>query len=154
MKKSMGKLRPLLTESGVEPEGVVVIGTVEGDSHDIGQNLVSMMLEGAGFKVRKLGVDVTAKDFIEAVKKEKPSILAISALLMSTMTYMPRVVEALKKAGLRDQVKVMIGGAPVTEDYATEIGADGYGLDAGAAVRMAKKVLGKSCSGLQGRGLS
>ena len=143
MKKSMEKLRPLLTESGVEPEGVVIIGTVEGDFHDIGQNLVSMMFEGAGFKVHKLGVDITAEDFVEAVKREEPNILGMSALLTSTMTYMPKVIEALGKAGLRDQVKVLIGGAPVTQDYATEIGADGYGKDAAAAVRVARKLLKK-----------
>lgn len=143
MKKSMEKLRPLLTESGVEPEGVVIIGTVEGDFHDIGQNLVSMMFEGAGFKVHKLGVDITAGDFVEAVKREEPDILGMSALLTSTMTYMPKVIEALGKAGLRDQVKVLIGGAPVTQDYATEIGADGYGKDAAAAVRVARKLLKK-----------
>jgi len=143
MKKAMEELSPLLTESGVEPEGVVIIGTVEGDFHDIGENLVSMMLEGGGFKVHSLGVDVTAESFIEAVEREKPNILAMSALLTSTMTCMPKVIEGLENSGLRDHVKVMIGGAPVTQDYATKIGADGYGKDAAAAVRVARKLLKK-----------
>ena len=137
MKGAMAKLRPLLADAGVEPRGRIVIGTVEGDLHDIGKDLVAMMLEGAGFEVVNLGVEVSAETFVEAVRERKPGLIAMSALLTTTMTYMPVVIDALKSAGLRSQVKVMVGGAPVTQPYADEIGADGYGPDAAAAVKLA-----------------
>lgn len=141
MKAAMGLLRPLLVESGVEMKGKIAIGTVEGDLHDIGQNLVSMMLEGAGFEVINLGAETPADTFVESVKENKPDIVGMSALLTTTMLHMPEVIDALKEAGLRDQVKVMIGGAPVTQEYADEIGADGYAPDAASAVKLANKLL-------------
>jgi len=137
MKGAMAKLRPLLADAGVEPRGRIVIGTVEGDLHDIGKDLVAMMLEGAGFEVINLGVEVSAESFVEAVRERKPGFIAMSALLTTTMTYMPMVIDTLKAAGLRSQVKVIIGGAPVTQAYADEIGADGYAPDAAAAVKLA-----------------
>jgi len=141
MKAAMGLLRPLLVESGVEMKGKVAIGTVEGDLHDIGQNLVSMMLEGAGFEVINLGAETPADTFVQSVKENKPDIVGMSALLTTTMLHMPEVINALKEAGLRDQVKVMIGVAPVTQQYADEIGADGYAPDAASAVKLANKLL-------------
>lgn len=138
MKGAMGLLRPLLVESGVEPAGIVVIGTVEGDLHDIGQNLVSMMLEGAGFEVTNLGAETPAEEFVEAVKENDANVLGMSALLTTTMTHMPDVIEALEEEGVREQVDVAIGGAPVSQDYADEIGADGYAADAAAAVNLVK----------------
>ena len=141
MKGAMEKLRPLLAKSGVEPKGRVVIGTVEGDLHDIGQNLVSMMLEGAGFEVHNLGTEVTADRFVAEAKERDADLVGISALLTTTMIHMPEVIEALKENGLRDRVKVMIGGAPVTQEYADEIGADGYAPDAAAAVKLAERLM-------------
>jgi len=141
MKAAMELLRPLLVESGVKMRGKIAIGTVEGDLHDIGQNLVSMMLEGAGFEVINLGAETPADTFVESVKENKPDIVGMSALLTTTMLHMPEVIDALKEAGLRDQVKVMIGGAPVTQEYADEIGADGYAPDAASAVKLANKLL-------------
>lgn len=138
MKGAMELLRPLLAESGVEPAGIVVLGTVEGDLHDIGQNLVSMMLEGAGFEVINLGAETPAEEFVEAVKEHGANILGMSALLTTTMTHMPDVIEALEEEGIRDQVQIAIGGAPVSQDYADEIGADGYAADAAAAVNLVK----------------
>ncbi len=138
MKGAMELLRPLLAESGVEPAGIVVLGTVEGDLHDIGQNLVSMMLEGAGFEVINLGAETPAEEFVEAIKEHDANILGMSALLTTTMTHMPDVIEALEEEGIRDQVQVAIGGAPVSQDYADEIGADGYAADAAAAVNLVK----------------
>ncbi len=137
MKGAMAQLKPLLADAGVEPRGRVVIGTVEGDLHDIGKDLVAMMLEGAGFEVTDLGVEVTADAFVEAVRDRGPNILAMSALLTTTMTYMPTVVDALNGAGLRDRVKVIVGGAPVTQEFADRIGADGYAPDAASAVKLA-----------------
>lgn len=141
MKGAMEKLRPLLAKSGVEPKGRVVIGTVEGDLHDIGQNLVSMMLEGAGFEVYNLGAEVPAERFVEGAKEREADLVGMSALLTTTMIHMPEVIEALKGNGLRDRVKVMIGGAPVTQEYADEIGADGYAPDAAAAVKLAERLM-------------
>ena len=138
MKGAMQLLRPLLAESGVEPAGIVVLGTVEGDLHDIGQNLVSMMLEGAGFEVINLGAETPAEEFVEAVKEHNANVLGMSALLTTTMTHMPDVIEALEEEGIRDQVQIAIGGAPVSQDYADEIGADGYAADAAAAVNLVK----------------
>lgn len=144
MKAAMRVLRPKLTETGVRLKGKVVIGTVEGDLHDIGKNLVAMMLEGAGFEVIDLGVEVTAESFVQAVKEHHPDVLGMSALLTTTMTHMSEVIEALKKAGLRDKVKVIIGGAPVTQEYSEKIGADGYAPDAASAVQLVKRLLGVS----------
>jgi 5-methyltetrahydrofolate--homocysteine methyltransferase len=141
MKSAMEILRPLLTKSRVEPMGRVVIGTVEGDLHDIGKNLVAMMLEGGGFEVHDLGTEVTADRFVEAVREYNADLVGMSALLTTTMVYMPKVIEALKEASLRDKVKVMVGGAPLTQEYADEIGADGYAPDAASAVKLAKRLL-------------
>ncbi len=141
MKGSMKLLRPLLTESGVEPTGIVVLGTVEGDLHDIGMNLVGMMLEGGGFEVINLGPETPAEKFVEAVKEHNANLLGMSALLTTTMTHMPEVIEALEEEGVRDQVKVAIGGAPVSQDFADEIGADGYAADAASATDLFKKLV-------------
>lgn len=141
MKSAVDRLRPRLTITKVVSKGVIVIGTVEGDLHDIGINLVAMMLEGTGFEVHRLGVDVPADGFVTAVREKQPDILGMSALLTSTMPAMSKVIDALKKANLRERVKVLIGGAPVSEEYAREIGADGYARDAGAAVRVTKALL-------------
>jgi 5-methyltetrahydrofolate--homocysteine methyltransferase len=142
MKAGMQILRPLLTESAISGLGTFVIGTVKGDLHDIGKNLVAMMMEGAGFKVVDLGVDTPPEKFVEAVKSHNPQILGMSALLTTTMVEMRRVIETLKEAGLRDRVRILVGGAPVTQEYADEIGADGYAPNASLAVEKAKELLG------------
>ncbi len=142
MKGGMQLLRPLLAESGVEPKGRIVIGTVEGDLHDIGQNLVSMMLEGAGFEVTNLGAETPADTFVSSVKDNNADILGLSALLTTTMTHMPEVIDALQEDGVRETIKVMVGGAPVSQDYADEIGADGYASDASSAVKLAEELIG------------
>lgn len=134
-------LKPILAESGVEPAGVVVIGTVKGDLHDIGKNLVSMMMEGAGFKVIDLGVDVSPEKFVSAVENDGASIVAMSALLTTTMPGMKNTIAALEQAGLRKSIRVMVGGAPVTQNFADEIGADGYAPDAASAADLAKKLI-------------
>jgi len=139
MKGSLELLRPLLAASGAQPAGRVVIGTVKGDLHDIGKNLVASMLEGGGFEVIDLGADVPPERFIEAVREKNARIVALSALLTVTMPAMRRTIDALKEAGVRDQIKVMVGGAPVTPQFAEEIGADGYGENATAAVALARK---------------
>lgn len=141
MSAALEVLKPHLVETGVEPLGRVAIGTVKGDLHDIGKSLVAMMLEGAGFEIVNLGVDVAPEKFVEEAKKGV-QIVAMSALLTTTMPNMKNTIQALKEAGVRDQVKVMIGGAPVTQAYADEIGADGYSPDASSAVRKAKELLG------------
>jgi len=141
MKAAMEVLRPKLVETGVKPRGKVVIGTVEGDLHDIGKNLVAMMLEGAGFEVVDLGTEVTAERFVQAVREHKPDLLGMSALLTTTMVHMPEVIEALKREGLRDGVKVIVGGAPVTQEYAEKIGADGYAEDATRATKLVLRLL-------------
>jgi 5-methyltetrahydrofolate--homocysteine methyltransferase len=141
MQGGLAILKPLLVEDEVVSAGRVVIGTVKGDLHDIGKNLVSMMLEGAGFEVTDLGVDVAPEKFAEAAQEHQAQIVALSALLTTTMTMMKDTVAAMCEAGVRDQVKVMIGGAPVTKAYADEIGADGYADDAGGAVKAAKALL-------------
>ncbi len=141
MKGALAKLKPLLADAGVQPRGRIVIGTVEGDLHDIGKDLVAMMLEGAGLEVINLGVEVTADTFVHAIKEHKPNILGMSALLTTTMIHMPEVIERLKEAGLRDQVKVIIGGAPVTQEYAAKIGADGYAADAASATKLAVSII-------------
>lgn len=138
MHAGMNILKPKLIETGVKNIGIVAIGTVKGDLHDIGKNLVKMMLEGAGFEVIDLGIDVSVDKFVEAVKEHKPNIIAMSALLTTTMVNMPEVIKALEAAGLRGKVKIMIGGAPITQNYADQIGADGYSPDAASAVDKAK----------------
>ena len=142
MKGALNLLRPLLAASGVEPAGRVVIGTVKGDLHDIGKNLVASMLEGGGFEIHDLGADVSSERFIEAVKTTKADIVALSALLTVTMPSMKTTIDAIKRAGIRDQVRIMIGGAPVTRQFANEIGADGYSENAGAAVALARTLVG------------
>ena len=145
MQAGMDILRPFLTASGVKPIGKVVIGTVKGDLHDIGKNLVKMMMQGAGLEVIDLGVDVSPEKFVNAAKENNADIVALSALLTTTMPGMKNVITALKEAGIRDKVKVMIGGAPVTQNYADEIGADGYARDAASAAEMARQfVLNKA----------
>jgi 5-methyltetrahydrofolate--homocysteine methyltransferase len=139
MQASMDILTPLLVEAGAERTGKVVMGTVQGDLHDIGKNLVCIMMEGAGFEVIDLGKDVATEAFVEAVKKEKPDVLGMSAMLTTTMLAMRLTIEALEEAGLRDSVKVMVGGVTVTEDFAQQIGADGYASNAPAAADMAKQ---------------
>jgi len=134
-------LRPLLAETGAEQIGTVVMGTVKGDVHDIGKNLVNIMFEGAGFQVIDLGVQVSPEKFVDAVKTHKPDILGFSAFLTTTMPMFKANINALTKAGLRDQVIVMVGGAPVTQEYADVVGADGYAADASAAVVKAKELI-------------
>ncbi len=142
MKAALELLRPILAARGDEPVGRVVIGTVKGDLHDIGKNLVAAMLEGGGFEVIDLGVNVTAEKFIATVKERKANVVSMSALLTTTMLAMRGTIEALQQAGLRDHVKVLIGGAPITKKFADEIGADGYGENAVEAVALARKALG------------
>ena len=142
MKGAMEIIRPLLVKSGVEPKGKVVIATVKGDLHDIGKNLVAMMLEGAGFQVVDLGIDTGPEKFVKAVEENKPEVVAMSALLTTTMVSMKDVIDALGKSGYRDSVKTIIGGAPVTQSYADEIGADGYAPDAASAVNKVNELLG------------
>jgi len=137
-------LQPFFQEGDVTTKGKVMIGTVKGDLHDIGKNLVAMMLEGSGFTVVDLGVDVSPEKFVEKTSEIKPDIVALSALLSTTMPAMAQTIEALQKSGLREKVKVMIGGAPVTEKYAQQIKADSYASDAGSAVNKAKALLGVS----------
>jgi len=141
MKKSLAMLKPLLTQTGAKPVGVAVAGTVKGDLHDIGKNLVCMMWEGAGFEVVDLGTDVAPEKFVQAVKDSSAQIVGISTLLTTTMLNMRDVIQALVRAQLRDKVKVMVGGAPVTQTFASEIGADGYGESAVTAVEKAKALL-------------
>ena len=140
MQAGLKILKPELAKTDVKAAGKVAIGTVKGDLHDIGKNLVAMMLEGAGFEVQDLGVDVTPEAFVKAVQGGV-QLIGMSALLTTTMSNMEVTVQALKNAGLRDSVKVMIGGAPVTQDYATKIGADGFAADASSATRLARHLL-------------
>ncbi|MEJ2487788.1 MAG: corrinoid protein [Anaerolineales bacterium] len=142
MQGGLNLLRPKLVDAGVEPKGKVVIGTVKGDLHDIGKNLVSMMLEGSGFEVVDLGTDVAPQDFIEAIK-DGADILGLSALLTTTMASMEMTIKEIEEVGLRDQVKIMIGGAPVTQDYADAIGADGFASDANSAASVALRLVNK-----------
>ncbi len=142
MQGSMDILKPRLIEAGVKMAGKVVIGTVEGDLHDIGKNLVIMMLEGGGFEVIDLGNNVPPQVFVDSVKENKPEIVGMSALLTTTMRAMGHTINALKEAGVRDEVKIMIGGAPVTSEFAAQIGADAYCSNAPAGVDMAKKWMG------------
>ena len=140
MSAALEILKPELVAQGVEPIGKVAIGTVKGDLHDIGKSLVAMMLEGAGFEIMQMGVDVAPEKFVEAIQNGA-QIVAMSALLTTTMPNMKTTIEAINAAGLRDKVIVLVGGAPVTEAYASEIGADGYAPDASAAVRKAKELI-------------
>jgi len=142
MAAAMTILRPLLVAAGVKNIGKVVLGTVHGDLHDIGKNLVGMMLEGAGFEVIDLGTDVPPQKFVDAVKEHQPDIVGMSALLTTTTKAMPTTLNALAEAGVRDQVKVIIGGAPITDDFAKKIGADGFAADAGSAARAARALMG------------
>lgn len=141
MQNGLSVLKPYLAEAGAKPTGKVVIGTVKGDLHDIGKNLVAMMLEGAGFEIVDLGTDVSPEKFVKAVLEQKPQLVGMSALLTTTMPSMGTTVKALVEAGVREQVKVMIGGAPVTDAFAKQIGADGYAPDASSAVRLAKSLV-------------
>ena len=141
MKTGMKLIKPRFAESGVEPIAKLALGTVKGDLHDIGKNLVAMMLEGAGFEIIDLGVDVAPEKFIKAIKDNNAQVIGLSALLTTTMLNMKSTLEALKNGGLRDSVKVVIGGAPVTQSYADEIGADGYAADAATAVTVVKQLL-------------
>ena len=142
MQMAMDILKPLLAESGVKMVGKVLVGTVKGDLHDIGKNLVGMMCEGAGFEVKDIGKDIAPEDFIEAIKEFEPDIVGMSALLTTTMRVMEHTIKALEEAGLRDRVKVMVGGAPVTQAFADQIGADGYASNAASAADLAKKFVG------------
>ena len=141
MQECMEVLRPLFQKAGLAPKGKVIIGTVKQDIHNIGKNLVVMMMEGGGFAVTDLGVDVSPKKFVQKAQELEVDIVAMSALLSTTMVAMKETIEALKEAGIRDKVKVMIGGAPVTEEYAQQIGADSYAPDAGSAVIEARRLL-------------
>lgn len=141
MNAGMELLKPGLIETGVKPTGSVVLGTVKGDLHDIGKNLVRMMFEGTGFVVHDLGVNVSAERFVDAIREHQPQIVGLSALLTTTMGEMKTVIEAIEAAGLRDQVTIMVGGAPVTARFATEIGADIYAKDAAEAATLAKDLV-------------
>lgn len=147
MHGAMEVLRPLLAASGAPSAGTLVIGTVEGDLHDIGKNLVGMMFEGAGFKVVDLGIDVKAETFVEAVQTHKPDLLGLSALLTTTMPQMSKIIGALKEADVLNGLKIMVGGAPVTAEFAEEIGADAYGASAVSAVETGRQLLGMERTG-------
>jgi len=142
MKAALVLIRPLLVNSGVQPVGRVAIGTVKGDLHDIGKNLAAAMLEGGGYEVIDLGVNVSPEQFVAAVKDKGANLIAMSALLTTTMPSMRATIEALKQAGVRERVKVLVGGAPITQRFADEIGADGYGDSAASAVNLAKRIQG------------
>ena len=144
MKAGMAYIEPILSESGVEPIGTVVMGTVKGDLHDIGKNLCIMMLRGAGFVVHDLGVDTQPEEFIDEVADKGADILGMSALLTTTMPNMGRTIEAFEEAGLRGLVRIMVGGAPLSQEFADDMGADGYGKDAMACVDLAREFVGTS----------
>ncbi|PPR25807.1 MAG: Methionine synthase [Alphaproteobacteria bacterium MarineAlpha10_Bin1] len=144
MKAGMAYVEPILSASGVEPVGTVIMGTVKGDLHDIGKNLCIMMLRGSGFEVVDLGVDTSDDEFIDAIEEHAPQIVGMSALLTTTMPNMGKSIEAFIDADVRDDVMVMVGGAPVTQEFADDMGADGYGKDALACVELAKKLAGAS----------
>ena len=144
MHTGMQVLKPLLEDADMSTAGKVVLGTVKGDLHDIGKNLVGMMFRGAGYDVLDIGIDQPVENFIEAVRKTEAQVMGMSALLTTTMTEMSLVIEALKEAGLREKVKVLIGGAPVNADFASSIGADGYAPDAGSALDKVKELIGYS----------
>jgi len=142
MQNCLAILEPLLVGQSLVSQGTVVLGTVKGDVHDVGKTIVGIMLKGSGFTVHDLGVDVPAERFVDAVREHEPDLIGLSALLTTTMPSMRTVIEALEAAGLRDRIKVLVGGAPVTEEFATSIGADGYGRDAGVAAEKAKELVG------------
>lgn len=142
MAGAMEELKPLLLSSGIEPIGTFVMGTVKGDIHDIGKNLCNIMLEGAGFTVIDLGVNVNEETFVEAIKKHKPQAVGLSAFLTTTMPMFMPTIEAIKKAGLRDDLLIWVGGAPVTQEYCDHVGADGYAPNASVLVRELKKMMG------------
>jgi 5-methyltetrahydrofolate--homocysteine methyltransferase len=142
MQEAMNIIRPILAETGSVPAGKILLGSVKGDLHDIGKNLVGMMCEGAGFEVIDIGKDVDPAAFVEAVNKHQPDILGLSALLTTTMLSMERTIKALVEAGIRESIKVLVGGAPVTQDFADQIGADGYASNAATASDLAKKITG------------
>jgi 5-methyltetrahydrofolate--homocysteine methyltransferase len=142
MKQALATLKPVLVSKGIKGIGTVVLGTVQGDLHDIGKNLVGMLLEGAGFEVIDLGIDTPKEEFIKAVRENAPQLLGLSALLTTTMPRMKEVIDELEKDELRGKVRVIIGGAPVTQEYADEIGADGYAPDAASAAMKAKDIVG------------
>jgi 5-methyltetrahydrofolate--homocysteine methyltransferase len=148
MKAGMAILQPILSASGVEPVGRIVIGTVKGDIHDIGKNLVGMMMEGAGFEVIDLGINTDADTYIEALKSHQPNILGMSALLTTTMPYMKVVIDTMKDQGIRDDYIVMVGGAPLNDEFGTAVGADAYCRDAATAVEVAKKLVGEQRAAL------
>ena len=141
MKGGMAILRPLLAETGAEPVGKMIIGTVKGDIHDIGKNLVAMMMEGAGFEVINLGINNPVENFLEALEEHKPDIIGMSALLTTTMPYMKVVIDTMKEQGIRDDYIVMVGGAPLNEEFGEAIGADAYCRDAAMAVETAKRLI-------------
>ncbi|MBN1223945.1 MAG: corrinoid protein [Candidatus Aminicenantes bacterium] len=141
MKAGMKQVRPLLAEANIKSKGKIVVGTVKGDLHDIGKNIVGMLLEGAGFEVTDLGTDVSKEEFMDVVEKEGIDVIGMSALLTTTMTYMKEIIQAVNDANLKDKVKVIIGGAPITQSYADEIKADGYAPDAASAVDLVKSLL-------------
>lgn len=143
MQAGMNILRPKLIETGAKLAGKIVLGTVKGDLHDIGKNLVGMLMEGAGFQVIDLGIDVPSERFVEAVKMNRPNILGLSSLLTTTMPKMKEVIESLVEAGVRGRVKVMVGGAPVTEKFAKDVGADAYAPEAASAVEKARELIGR-----------
>jgi methylmalonyl-CoA mutase cobalamin-binding domain/chain len=143
MQGALDILRPLLAETGAKPIGTYVMGTVKGDVHDIGKNLVNIMLEGAGFTVYDLGVNVAPETFVQQIQEHKPDVVGFSAFLTTTMPMFKANINALQKAGIRDDVIVMVGGAPVTQEYADAVGADGYAADASTAVRLAKDLIAK-----------
>jgi 5-methyltetrahydrofolate--homocysteine methyltransferase len=142
MKAGMAHIEPILSDAGIEPVGKVVMGTVKGDLHDIGKNLCIMMLRGAGFEVIDLGVDTSPDDFIDAVEEHRPLVMGMSALLTTTMPNMGKTIDAFVDADMREEVKIMVGGAPVTPEFAEDMGADGYGKDAMACVSIAKQLVG------------
>ncbi len=141
MKGGMGVLRPLLAETGAKPVGKMVIGTVKGDIHDIGKNLVAMMMEGAGFEVIDIGINIPVEDYLAALEEHQPDILGMSALLTTTMPYMKVVIDTLKEKGIRDDYIVLVGGAPLNEEFGEAVGADGYCRDAAVAVDVAKEMI-------------
>ncbi len=141
MTEALKIMRPVMAEKGIKAQARVVIGTVQGDLHDIGKNLVASMLEGGGYEVIDLGVDVAPEKFIAAIQEKQPEVMAMSALLTTTMPAIGRTIEAVSKAGVRDRVKIIIGGAPVSQDYATSVGADGYSENANSAVGLVRQLL-------------
>jgi 5-methyltetrahydrofolate--homocysteine methyltransferase len=142
MHQGLDILRPQLAESGADTQGTILLGTVKGDLHDIGKNLVGMMCEGAGFDVVDLGFDVKPETFIEAIKKHQPKVVGMSAMLTTTMRSMGHTIKAIEEAGLRDRLKIIVGGAPVDEEFAQRIGADGYGANAAVSPDVIKQLLG------------